>query len=206
VVVFAIVATAIRKTVKAPAWPFCPECKQLRMRMLLIGLGVAFAGLVGLIAGIATVDSNDAVGGPLMLIGLVALFAGLIVALRSTPAGIALTEVSQDGKFVVARKAHEAFASRVDAITAAANSHAAHQPQPVQAGWAQPGQQYPPQGYPQQGYPQPGYQQQQYPQQGYPQQGYPQPGYPQPGYPQQGYPQQGYPGQQPPPGQSWPPQ
>src|SRR6185436_15165607 len=49
---FAIVATAVRKTVKAPVWPFCPECKRIRTRNLLIGLGVFVGGIALIVAGI----------------------------------------------------------------------------------------------------------------------------------------------------------
>jgi hypothetical protein len=184
--VFLIVVLATRKTVAVPNWPFCPRCKTLRGRLLGIGLGLIALGVLGFVGGVAVTSSapDSSAGGFLVLFAVLVLLAGIIVAVRSAPLAVARAQTSQDGRWVLVKSAHPAFAARAAAVSAAPAGHGYPQP-----GYPQPG--YPPAGYPQQGYPQPSYSQQGYPQQGYPQSPAP-----------DGYPQQ--PGQWQPPGAGQP--
>ncbi|MGI5237428.1 hypothetical protein [Dactylosporangium sp. CA-139066] len=172
-ILFAIVVSAVRKRVDAPAWPWCAQCKAARQRNALIGLGVLALGILLFIIGVGMGDD----GGFLALIGFFAFIAGLIVALRSNPQVVTTASVSQDGNFVEIVKGDERFAQALQQF----GQPAAPAQQPGMWGYGTaPQQPLPyqpqPQGYPQQGYAQPQ-------PQGYPQQGYAQP---QP----QGYPQQ----------------
>src|SRR2546430_7500914 len=51
-IIYVIIVTAVRKTVIAPAWPFCDECKRQRSRFLLIGLGLLILSVVGFIGSV----------------------------------------------------------------------------------------------------------------------------------------------------------
>jgi hypothetical protein len=168
-IVYLIVVMVLRKTVQAPAWPWCAQCKAARTRNLGIGLGVAALGILLFVIGASLGDD----GAVLFLFGFIALLVGLIVAARSNPQVVSSAFVSQDGSAVEILKGDERFAQALQ-----------HGAQPAVAAQQQPGAW----GYgaapaPQQPFQQPYPQQQGYPQ---PQQGYPQPQ----GYPQQ---QQQYP-------------
>ncbi|MER7276119.1 hypothetical protein ABT369_16845 [Dactylosporangium sp. NPDC000244] len=107
VIVYVIVVTILRKTVQAPAWPWCAQCKAARSRNLAIGLPVLGLGIVLFAVGIATIDGDI---GPIMfLLGLVAFLVGLIVAARSGAQTVAGAFVSQDGQFVEVPKSDPRF-------------------------------------------------------------------------------------------------
>jgi hypothetical protein len=149
VIIFAIVAMAIRKTVKAPAWPFCEQCRRLRSRLLGIGFGILALAVLGFVGSTVLASSEDTAGVGVLgvLLAFLALVASMIVLGRSTAQSIANAQVTQDGNWVLLTNASPAFAGRVS--SAMANAQAGRQQQPP-AG-------YPQGGYPQGGYPQGGY-------------------------------------------------
>jgi hypothetical protein len=106
-IVYLIVVMAMRKTVQAPAWPWCAQCKAQRGRNLGIGLGLILLGLLLFVVGAAM---NSDGGAFMFLLGFVAAIAGIIVAARANPQQITGAFVSQDGNFVELKKANDRFA------------------------------------------------------------------------------------------------
>src|SRR3954453_3222215 len=97
-IVYLIVVMVLRKTVQAPAWPWCAQCKAARKRSLTIGLSVLGLALLLFIIGGATIDSS---GGPMLfLLGRVAFIVGLVFVARSGPQPVSGAFVSQDGTTV----------------------------------------------------------------------------------------------------------
>ncbi|MEV8514859.1 hypothetical protein [Dactylosporangium sp. NPDC051484] len=123
-IVYVIVVSALRKTVQAPAWPWCEQCKAKRSRNLGIGLGVLALGLLLLVIG-AAIGSDS--GAMLLLVGLFVALAGLIVALRANPQVITGAFVSRDGQFVEIAEADQRF---VQALQHAARPAVPQQPYP----------------------------------------------------------------------------
>ncbi|GGM62978.1 hypothetical protein ACFFX1_42610 [Dactylosporangium sucinum] len=104
---YLIVVMALRKTVKAPAWPWCAKCTAQRTRNLLIGLGLIVLAFV-LIVVFASAQSDAAALG--LLLAFVAFLAGIIVATRSSTQAVTGAFVSKDGNLVEVAKADERFA------------------------------------------------------------------------------------------------
>ena len=140
---FAIVAAVLQKRVKAPSWPFCTECGKLRTRRLLIGIGLVALAIVAAIALSAVFSANDSVAGPVVLVFVLMIIAGLGVASTAASGPIASGHVSSDGHTLHIRRAHERFAEQARAIQPAAAPQL-HQPYP----YAPPQQPYPHQGAP----------------------------------------------------------
>ena len=143
-IVFAIVTMALRKTVWAPAWPFCDQCRARRNQLMAIGLSIVTLGVLGLAGTIALIGANP--DHPAIGLGLLAsilvLFAALVVLARSKWVFLAGANVSEDGQWVIVRAEYR-FVQAAAGIT------------PTQAG---PAYVAPPPGYPlQPGYGQPGY-------------------------------------------------
>jgi hypothetical protein len=127
VLLFVIVAVAMRKTVVAPAWPFCARCTELRSRRLKTGLGLLGAAvvvLIGSIAAAAVVTSDDTVGATILIVGdllfLAGLVAGLIVVGQSSWRAVATGVLSPDGLWVGVLSPSQAFGERVAAALARA--------------------------------------------------------------------------------------
>ncbi len=121
---FVIAVVVLRKTVGAPAWPFCAHCVQGRKKRLTIGLGTVAAGVVSF--ALALVMPNDQVtaAGVLLLLGIVLVLTGYIIAMRGANRTlIAGGRVTQDGQLVEFRKAHEAFAAQAAAADQSAAQH-----------------------------------------------------------------------------------
>jgi hypothetical protein len=125
VIVFVIVASAIRKTVTAAAWPFCARCTEERKRGLTVGLGIVAAGVVAIaLAGVLP----DGPGALSVAVGILLLVIGCIVALRGGSRTMrAAGHVVDRGQTVQFDKAHEAFAGQAAAAQQAAAQHAAAQ-------------------------------------------------------------------------------
>jgi hypothetical protein len=142
---FAIVAAALQKRVKAPSWPFCADCGRLRTRRLLIGIGLVVLAVAGVVALSALMPPNDSSAGPMVLVFVLLLIAGLGVASTAGSGPIASGYVSNDGTTVHVRRAHQRFAEQVAALLPApvAQYYPAHQSYPP-AGSPQ----YPPRGIP----------------------------------------------------------
>ncbi|XVV08696.1 hypothetical protein ACQP2X_28045 [Actinoplanes sp. CA-131856] len=115
---FVIFALVTRKTVEAPAWPFCARCGQTRTRGLIAGIALVAAGVAGLFAGSSL--SGDA-GAPVWILSLVLVMVGYIVALRGgNRMLLAGGHVTERGQFVTFPKAHEAFAAQAAAALSSA--------------------------------------------------------------------------------------
>src|SRR5690242_10547208 len=134
VLLFLIVAFAMRKTVVVPAWPFCARCRELRSRRLKTGLGLlsaAVAALIGSTVVAATVPSDDTAGATVLIVGfllfLAGFVAGLIVLEQSTWRAVATAVLSPDGLWIGVPSPSRAFAERV----AAALAQRRVQPQPL---------------------------------------------------------------------------
>jgi hypothetical protein len=107
VIVYLIVVMAMRKTVQAPAWPWCAQCKASRSKMLGIGWGLVGLGVLMFVIGAATADSD---AGPLLLfVSWIVLLAGIIVAARGGKQAVTGAFVSQDGNFVEVKKSDPRF-------------------------------------------------------------------------------------------------
>ncbi|HZO65948.1 MAG TPA: hypothetical protein VFB74_13170 [Kribbellaceae bacterium] len=112
---FLIVAFAVKKRVTAPAWPFCDRCRRLPTIRLLIGLGLVVIALAVLF-GSFELTADASVPGPLFLLIIVALFAGLVTAGYATRGAVARGRVSNDGTTVAFRRPHPRFAEQVTAL------------------------------------------------------------------------------------------
>jgi hypothetical protein len=112
---FIIVTLALRKTVNAPAWPFCTHCHALRKRRLLIGSGLFVGGLVLLAVGLALPRSIGAIGG---LAFIILILAAATAVSYSTWRAISGAWVSRDGLWVEVPTAHQRFAEQVAALPA----------------------------------------------------------------------------------------
>jgi hypothetical protein len=148
---FVIVAYAVRKEVRAQAWPFCMRCAHDRKNRLWIGITL----MVVAVAGIPLAAAFEA-GSLSVFLLIVLIFAGFVVTLRGGWSFVAGGIVVTKGMEVEFRKAHGAFAAEaVAAQQAAAQYYATSQQQPAQY-YAMP-QQQPAQYYatPQQYYPAP---------------------------------------------------
>jgi hypothetical protein len=102
-----IVVTMTRKTIVAPAWPWCARCAAERKRALTLGLGGLLVS-VALVCVLLTIG-GDAAGFSLLFL-LTALVAGLYAA-RNNAVGISKAFASRDGQWVEAPAAHERFAA-----------------------------------------------------------------------------------------------
>jgi hypothetical protein len=123
-----IVAAAVRKRVKAPAWPFCSRCAALRKRRLWTAIGtLVLAVLIIVLLMLAPGDSSYAglVGLADVLLFIVGL--GLFGYVRR--GAIALGRVSTDGTTVHLRRPHPRFAEQL--------AHVMPPPLPPQAPQAQ---------------------------------------------------------------------
>ena len=118
VIVFVIVAAAIRKTVVARAWPFCARCNKESRHDVTAGLGLLAAGVVAF--ALTAVLPSEA-SGPVVFLGIVLLLVGFIVAVRGGNRALrANGHVVDGGRTVHFNRAHEAFAAQVAAAQQAA--------------------------------------------------------------------------------------
>ncbi|MGW5667369.1 hypothetical protein [Micromonospora sp. NPDC003776] len=129
---FAIVAAVLQKRVKAPTWPFCADCGRLRTRRLLTGTGLVLLAVVGAVALSALMPSNDASAGPIVLVFVLLVIAGLGVASTASSGSIASGYVSNDGNTLHVRRAHQRFAEQVTALAPSpgAQPNQGYQPHP----------------------------------------------------------------------------
>lgn len=94
---FMLVATAMRKTLVAPRWPFCASCNNRIRRSRLGALALILAAVGSVVAGI-TLSGQDSLLAAVGLALFTILFvAGLIVLVSSDPTRVARGVVSRDG-------------------------------------------------------------------------------------------------------------
>jgi hypothetical protein len=121
---FAIVAVALQKRVKAPAWPFCARCAKLRTGRLLAGIGVTVLAVLAVLVLAAVVPKDSSYGGPIVLMFVVLLVVGLAITANAARNAIASGYVSRDGSTVQIRRPHPRFAEEVTAaLHVAAQQH-----------------------------------------------------------------------------------
>jgi len=104
---YLIVVMLLRKTVPAPAWPWCEQCTAERKTRLSVGFGVLALGLLLFAGAVALNNDTSALLG---LVGFVALLAGIIVAARGATLPITGAFASKDGQFVEVPKGSDHFA------------------------------------------------------------------------------------------------
>jgi hypothetical protein len=109
VIVYLVVATATRKTVVSPAWPFCVRCKREEATKTLAGWGSLIVGLLLWFGSVQLLSKAAPVGA---LAGFVLFVGGVIVAGRGTRPRIAGGVVTDSGQAVRFARAHENFASQ----------------------------------------------------------------------------------------------
>jgi hypothetical protein len=103
--VFILVATLVRKTVKAPAWPYCRTCMAQRRRDLTAMWGAIALVLpammgVGWVGGLLSTDLGW-VGLALMVLVVVGLpVAAVVFGVRGSLERISAAQVSADGQLV----------------------------------------------------------------------------------------------------------
>ncbi len=135
VLLFAIVALVLRKTVVAPQWPFCARCNELRSRRIKTGLGLLGGAVAVLIVSttIAVSTTSDDIGATSLVIGnllfVAGIVAGVVVLGQSAWRAVAGAVVSADGLWVTVSKSSPAFAER--AATAAQLSRGGARPAPT---------------------------------------------------------------------------
>jgi hypothetical protein len=105
-ILYLIIVLAVRKTVKAPAWPWCATCGAQRKKLLAIGLPLLAVGLLVLFGGIA---ANSDATPVLALLGIVILLVGAIVAARGGELPVTGALVSGDGQRVEINKGSDRF-------------------------------------------------------------------------------------------------
>lgn len=106
-ILYLIIVLALRKTVKAPAWPWCATCTAQRKKLLLIGLPLLAAGLLLLVGAVAL--NSDSTSPLLALVGIVTLLAGTVVAARGGVVPMTGAMVSGDGQYVEVKKGSDRF-------------------------------------------------------------------------------------------------
>jgi hypothetical protein len=111
---YAIAVMATRKTVNAPAWPWCPQCVADRKRKLGIGIGIMVPSFLLTYALVfAGQDALGEIAGIGGLVFIVTGFAGAFIAVRGGANLISGANVSRDGRWIEVPKAHERFAAEV---------------------------------------------------------------------------------------------
>jgi hypothetical protein len=112
---YLIVVMLLRKTVPAPAWPWCEECSAERKTRFSIGFGTLALALLVLVGAVAA--DNDLTA-PLFLVGMLALIVGIVFAGRGGTLPITGAFASKDGQYVEVPKGSDQFSmmlARMDA-------------------------------------------------------------------------------------------
>jgi hypothetical protein len=145
----AIVYYATRKTVTAPAWPFCVRCTKEHTTKTAAGSAGFIVGILIWVGSTQLLPTDAAPIGT--LVGIVLFIGGAFTIGRGGRPAIAGGSVTSDGHAVRFAKAHEAFAVQAAAARqAAAQQYAAQQYAAQQAYAPQP---YPAQPFAAQPYP-----------------------------------------------------
>jgi hypothetical protein len=106
-ILYLIIVLAVRKTVKAPAWPWCATCTAQRKKLFAIGLPLLAVGVLCFAGGIAA--NSDSTSPVLVLFGIVALLVGTVVAGRGGQVPMTGAMVSTDGQYVEVKKGSDRF-------------------------------------------------------------------------------------------------
>jgi hypothetical protein len=103
----AIIATALRKTLKAPSWSFCDRCLARRRSLLIAMAGVLTVMVISLII------PNDGIVVLGWLVGLIPL---IILGIARSWGVIAAAEVTRDGLALRLRKPDEGYVLHLPAV------------------------------------------------------------------------------------------
>jgi hypothetical protein len=140
VLVYALVALAVRKTVIAPAWPFCAQCLGARRRQRRIGLvllGLTTLSALGAIVLVGPLH-NDA-GGLGFLLALLLMLAAIFVFGSNNWVLASRARVSRDGNSVQVKGCAAFDHAALDVQRAVwARQQAAFAPAQSPAGYAPP--------------------------------------------------------------------
>ncbi|GID92953.1 hypothetical protein ACFQFC_34805 [Amorphoplanes digitatis] len=124
---FLIAVMVLRKEVKAEAWPFCAQCRQLHKQRTLIGWGLLLPLVLLIAITFAGVELGQT-GLWLLLVAIVACAVGFGFLARGGYRLLPQGDVAQDGSAIGFKKAHPAFAAEAQAAyERAAQQHAAQQ-------------------------------------------------------------------------------
>lgn len=123
-VVLAVIIGATRKRATAAAWPFCRRCLEQHAKMLYLGAGLIFGGVV---LGVVSASTSEEAISPGLLLGVLVLIGGGIVLAQSSWAVVAGGRVIDGGQTVEFRRAHDAFVAQAVAAQQAAAQHYAAQ-------------------------------------------------------------------------------
>ncbi|MET8153537.1 hypothetical protein ACIBSW_38835 [Actinoplanes sp. NPDC049668] len=124
---FLIAVMVLRKEVKAEAWPFCAQCRDLHKQRTLIGLGLLLPLALLIAITFAGVELGQT-GVWLLLVAIIACAVGFGFLARGGYRMLTRGDVAADGSSVVFKEAHPAFAAEAQAAyERAAQQHAAQQ-------------------------------------------------------------------------------
>jgi hypothetical protein len=105
-----LIALAMQKRVKAPAWPVCPECVSLRRKRLAVGWGLLVpAPIAAMFLNDALPFSGDGWDIFVMLVVAGSFIGGLVMLAATTWSNLFAANVASDGTHVRFRKVHPAF-------------------------------------------------------------------------------------------------
>jgi hypothetical protein len=131
---FFLVAGAVGRTMRAPAWPYCARCKPLE-RTLAWGAAGLFVLTVVLVFAARFIPERG-LASLVVLAAFAALITGIVQARRA--ATVAGAELSPDGVWVEVKGAHQAFAWQVAAARQAAHAQWTAPAPPAQGPPAEP--------------------------------------------------------------------
>lgn len=117
--ILAVIAIyAVRKTVHA-VWPYCPSCRALRARNVVLALMLLAFGGLGVTLGVVWYDGS-ALAAFLVVGSSLCLFVGALFGAGSSRTAIGGAVVTRDGQWLEIPKPAPAFAAAVSQWVAAA--------------------------------------------------------------------------------------
>jgi hypothetical protein len=110
VLIAIILALALQKRIKAPAWRLCDECIRVRRTKLTAGWSLAVAAPIAFVLlNALSPFSSDGWDLLLLLAGTCAVIVGVVLLVSSPYAQLFAADVVSDGTHLRLRKAHPAF-------------------------------------------------------------------------------------------------
>lgn len=129
-----IAVHATRRTILAPAWPFCARCKALRVRNRVAGvawiaLGVALFCATGAVAN-AAFEGAEPLSYLLVMLMVAAFIAGAVVLGRAAPSALAQAWVRDDGQWLDVWSPDRQFLAQVATVAPQAIVQPTYYPPP----------------------------------------------------------------------------
>jgi len=120
--IFLILRAALRKSIVAPAWPFCDRCQRRRATVIAIASVVVVVGL-GMVPIGLQLSHGDPMFGLFGGLGVVIAMCGYAGFALARPAAIAGARLTQDGLCVVLEHPNDTFVTLLGAEQPAARQH-----------------------------------------------------------------------------------